>query len=548
MKEKLECELSKLIENLFSVTLDVSFSRPESIFGDYSSNVALVLAGKLKRPASEIAAQIAEELKSELIKKIEVKQPGFLNVYLKDEVILEELNSLSNYKKTNGNKDILVEFGDPNPFKEMHLGHLYSSIVGDSISKLLEESGAAVKRLSYHGDVGLNVARWIWAIGRASDWNLDVAKGLLKDTKQPLGTFYAMGAKADEEDSHISEEIKKINVHIYKRDRKDINELYDYGRELSFKYFDELFDSIGIRYDKRYLESETSVVGTEEVNKNINTVFEKSDGAVVYKGEKVGLHTRVFINSKGLPTYEAKDLGLAVLKGIDYPKANRSIVITASEQTEYFKVMLSALKEINPELAGKTTHLAHGFLSLTTGKMSSRKGNVYSAIDLLSQVKEKVSEQYPKSDKQDEIYLSAVKYTFLRQRLGADIVFDVKESVGLEGNSGPYIQYAHARAKSILAKSSIKSQKVDNLESDERLLAFKITEYKEVVEKAVNELLPSHICTYLFELAQVFNSFYEKNRVLDHERTNIRLSLLESYTRVLKAGLHLLGISAPESL
>lgn len=548
MKEKLEYELSKLIEDVFNISHRTPLSRPESSFGDYSSNIALVLAGQLKRPASEIAEQIASVLKSELLQKVDIKHPGFLNFYLKDDAILQELSNLTNYQKLNDGKEILVEFGNANPFKEMHLGHLYSSIVGDSIAKLLEESGANVKRLSYHGDVGLNVARWIWAIGRASDWKLDVAKDLLKDTNQPLGTFYAMGAKADEDDSRISEEIRKINEHVYKRDRKEINDLYDYGRELSFKYFDELFKNIGVHYDKRYLESDTSIVGTKEVNKNLNTVFEKSEGAIVYKGEKVGLHTRVFINSRGLPTYEAKDLGLAILKDKDFPKASRSVVITASEQTEYFKVMLSALNEINPDIVGKTTHLTHGLLSLTSGKMSSRKGKVYSAIDLLNQVREKVIEQYPKSDKLDEIYLAAVKYTFLKQRLGADIVFDVNDSVNLEGNSGPYIQYAHARAKNILAKANKMSVDTYSLEDDERLLAFKITEYKEVINKSVNELLPSYVCTYLFELAKVFNSFYEDNRVLEHKRSGLRLYLLDAYTKVLKEGLHLLGISAPESL
>jgi arginyl-tRNA synthetase len=263
------------------------------------------------------------------------------------------------------------------------------------------------------------------------------------------------------------------------------------------------------------------------------------------------LHTRVFITSKGLPTYETKDLGLTQLKDKDYPDASRSIIITANEQTEYFKVMLAALAEIKPELAGKTTHLSHGFLSLTTGKMSSRSGNVHPAMELLLDVKAAVHAQYPDSPARKEVTFAAVKYAFLKHRLGSDIVFDIKESISLEGNSGPYLQYAHARASSILGKAQgvdSRQQTVDRLDENERSLARKIGEYPEAVQKALNELIPHHVATYLYELAQQFNRFYETSRIIGDEREALRLQLVKAYQQVLKSGLGILNITAPEKM
>jgi len=262
------------------------------------------------------------------------------------------------------------------------------------------------------------------------------------------------------------------------------------------------------------------------------------------------LHTRVFITSTGLPTYETKDLGLVTLKNRDFPCAHRSIVITAHEQSEYFKVMLAALSEIDTSLAQKTSHLSHGFLSLSTGKMSSRTGNVYAALTLIEQVEQSVRKQFPNSDASDKTDIAALKYGWLKHRLGSDIVFNIAEAVSLEGNSGPYLQYAHARACSIIQKAGVTDEKakIESFEPKERSLARKISEYPEVVKKATDELMPHYICTYLYELAQTFNSFYESNRIIGNERQGLRLGLVKNYQEVLENGLGLLNIAAPESI
>lgn len=532
MIEEIKGALQIVVKSLFDLHIEPEISRPDERFGDYATNVAMQLAGKISKNPRDIAESLAGKLmESGQYEKVEVAGAGFINITLKNSSLIEALQSSTQLPAALEGQEILVEFGDPNPFKEMHIGHLYSYITGDSISKLLEASGATVRRLSYHGDVGLHVAKAIWGMQH-------------QPPAQELGVYYAAGANAYEDNPEAKEQIEQINEHIYKKDDEQINVLYEKGRQASFEYFDKILTELGVKNDRRYLESESASTGLEFVRQHTGNVFKESEGAVIYDGEKVGLHTRVFITSKGLPTYEAKDLGLAELKNRDYPNAARSIIITAHEQSEYFKVMLAALAEFDKDLAGKTTHLAHGFLSLSTGKMSSRTGEVYSAESLLRDVEGESKKLYP--DSSADTYLAAVKYGFLKHRIGSDIVYDVAESVSLEGNSGPYLQYAHARARSILGKAQTVEGKITDLDAAERSLARKISEYPEAVARATSELMPHHIAIYLYELAQSFNRFYEGSRVIGDTRELARLQLIKTYADVLKHGLALLNIVAPE--
>jgi arginyl-tRNA synthetase len=545
--QDLKLAVKAAAKKLFDTEIEPEISRPAGQFGDYATNAALQLAKK----AAATPRQIAEELVAELqsmpgIKEIGIAGPGFINFSLTDEALQKAMRSATQLPKPLDGQEILVEFGDPNPFKEMHIGHLYSYIVGEAICRLLEAQGADVKRLSYHGDVGLHVAKAIYGLQASQS---EQSHGETIDLENYLGKAYSYGSEKYENDAAAKEEIDKINVEIYQKVSPKINKLHQDGNKISFDYFDKILDLLSISTDRRYLESETIEPGLKTVKENTGKVFKESQGAIIYDGEKQGLHIRVFITSKGLPTYEAKDLGLTELKDRDFPKAARSIIITANEQSDYFRVMLAALAEINPALAQKTTHLSHGFLSLTSGKMSSRTGNVYPAMKLLLEVKDTVHELYPKSEVKKEVSFGAVKYGFLKHRLGSDIVLDVDESVSLEGNSGPYLQYAYARACSILAKANQNTQAVvETLDENERSLARKISEYPEIIEKAAGELMPHHVCTYLYELAQTFNSFYEKSRIIGDEREAGRLELVQTYSQVLKSGLNILNIEAPERM
>jgi arginyl-tRNA synthetase len=366
---------------------------------------------------------------------------------------------------------------------------------------------------------------------------------------------YVIGSTAYEEDEVAKAEITECNKRVYALHEANDHDspfaqIYWTCRQWSYDGFDALYQRLGmVPFDKYYPESQTTPVGIETVKSGLEQgVLSRSEGAVVFKGEERGLHTRVFLTSEGLPTYEAKDLGLAISKWRDY-RFDKSIMITGNDIVEYMKVVMAVLQHFHPEIAQRTSHLTHGMIKLAGGaKMSSRKGSILRAADVLDAAAD--ANRAATGKDQHETVLGAVKYSFLKQRIGGDIIYDPQESVALEGNSGPYLQYAHARARSILRKAEFEGGALEaaDLQPGERTLVRKVGEFAEVVTQATAELMPHHIATYLYELAQIFNRFYESNRVVGDERQTLRLQLVASYADVLQQGLGLLGIHAPDSM
>jgi arginyl-tRNA synthetase len=369
-----------------------------------------------------------------------------------------------------------------------------------------------------------------------------------------MARCYVAGTAAYEDNEQAKAAIVELNKRVYKiqsdNDRdSNLARIYWTCRQWSYDYFDAFYARIGTPFERYYPESECAPIGLQTVQEQLrNGVYQESDGAIIFKGEEYGLHTRVFINAQGLPTYEAKDVGLIMLKWRDY-HFDRSLIITGNEQEQYMAVVLKSIQQFAPELVKSTTHLTHGIVKLQGGvKMSSRKGNILRAVDVIDAANAANKASTGRNDEQ--AVLGAVKYSFLKQRIGADIIYNPDESVSMLGNSGPYLQYAHARARSILSKLTNESTDLtsEKLDDSERSFARKIGEYPEVLEQAVQEYMPHYVCTYLYELAQVFNRFYEHNRVMGDAHEVLRSKLVSYYADVLKDGLGLLGIVAPERM
>lgn len=556
MKLELEQSIAQVVQDLFNVSARIELTRPDEQFGDFATNIALQLSKQLGKNPREIADQLAEKLRTNLAEKVSnvaVAGPGFLNITLTDTALVAGLQQTAN--KPLAGKTVIAEYSDPNPFKPLHAGHLYTTLVGDTLARLVEHAGANVTRINYGGDVGLHVAKSMWAIIKDLGGELPEKLQDTPEVERPgwLGVRYVEGNNAYEDDEVAKAEIVAANKRVYELQANNDHDspfaqLYWTCRQWSYDYFATLYQQLQVVPFDRYLpESEVTALGFQTVQEQLaKGVFEQSDGAVIFDGEKVGQHKRVFINSEGLPTYETKDVGLSLTKWNDY-HFDESIIITANEQAQYMQVVLAAIKQFAPEPAERTRHLTHGVVKLQGGiKMSSRKGNVVTALEILDAARE--AGQESGTNPSEDTILAAVKYAFAKNRIGGDIAYDPKESIALEGNSGPYLQYAHARARSILAKAEQADTQLEGLEPAERSLLRKITEYADVLDRAVAELMPHHICTYLYELAQTFNSFYENNRVIDDPRQAIRLTLVKDYADTLKDGLELLGITAPERM
>ncbi len=583
INEKIRDSIRQACDVLNYPTVDFTLEHPDIMSqGDFACNIAMLLARPLKKSPVDIAKQIVEKInenKIDGVEKVEVAGPGFINFYLTpiyfSQGLKEILHKKEDYGKNNNleSQKTIVEYTDPNPFKDFHIGHLMNNTIGESISRLTEARGAQIVRVCYQGDVGLHVAKTIYGVKKMLINTPKIKKEFFGNFfgwgKNPKiwGQAYAFGAKAYEEDEQAKKDITDINKKVYLRLDKEINHIYDIGRKVSLAEFEKIYKILDTTFNDYFFESQTTEFGTNLVLQNIeNGVFERSDGAIIFKGEKYGLHTRVFINKEGLPTYEAKDLGLAKLK-YDRIPYGKSIIITASEQTDYFKVLLKALEVIYPDLAKHTIHIPHGMLRLPSGKMSSRTGQVITGESLLKEIKDNVLLKMVdrkisnKEKKQiaEIVAVGALKYSILKQTPGKDIIFDFEKSLSFEGDSGPYLQYACVRAKAILMKAKeeniqpkirLNRHLVSEVSEKMRELPKMLMRFPEIVERAGQEYSPHYLATYLTELSSVFSTFYATETIVDKNdpESPFRLALVEAFLIVMKNGLNLLGIKTPASM
>ncbi len=546
---ELATSIAASVQQLFNVQVDVVLSRPDPQFGDVATNVALQLAKQVGENPRAIAEQLAAELRETLkdqVSEIAIAGPGFINIRFDDQYLLQQAHS-PQQKGEDTDRVVIIETNNPNPFKAMHIGHAFNAIIADTIANLLEAAGNEVHRVSYHGDIGAHVGKSMYSILKYVDGDPARLEEIEPaERNRFMSRMYAEGAAAYKEDLDAKAAIDELAKQSFSRKDPLYAAVYGTCKAWSFEQIDDIVGRIGNKpIEKRFLESEADPIGVSIVKAHVPKVFQESDGALIFPGSQYGSFDNVFVTASGLGLYAARDLGLMKLKH-DYLAADKSYIVTAEEQRDYFKGVIAAAEQSMPEFKDVTVNIPTGTVKLTTGKMSSRSGDVIEIAWLFDEVGKAITARG--GTPTDDFVAAVLRYQFLKVRVGGDVVFDVGEAVSIEGNSGPYLQYAHARAQSIMRKSTIQASAPGELQEDERLLVAKIAEYSDVCARAVQELSPHVICTYLYELAQVFNRFYEHNRVVGDAREAERLYLVQLYADTLQRGLGLLGIHAPESM
>lgn len=590
MKAQLESAFLSVLSDLGVTAPKVSFEHPEQFgHGDYATNVALTYAKQLGMKPRDVAEKIVASLQagplkkaplSALVEKIDIAGPGFINIHLSKQFFAEVLATIEKHGEAFGTnirlkgQKVLVEYTDPNPFKVFHIGHLMSNAVGESVARLVAASGAKTVRANYQGDVGLHVAKAVWGMQ-----SLNAVATLSRLQKLPaaeqvafIGKAYVHGSEQYEADKSTEAEIQIINQAIFDRKTPEVNVLYDWGRKVTLDHFELIYKKLGTKFDHYFFESEVARDGLEMVRGGLGKgVFVESEGAIVFKGEEHGLHTRVFITSRGLPTYDAKELGLAKQK-FALIKPDLSIVVTANEQNEYYKVFMRALFLLHPEIAERTRHVSHGMMRFASGKMSSRKGNVVAGETLLTDAEAMVAEKIKDrgfdaptaAEVMEKVAVGAIKYSVLKSAAGSDIVYDPEKAVSFDGDSGPYLQYSYARALSVLRKPeaaafiktapkdgemSAVSENAANVEIGQ--LEKLLYRFPEVVDRAAGSFEPHFVTDYLTQLAGTFNAFYANNQIINPEDVTTsayRLRIARAFTTVMKNGLNLLAIPAVERM
>ncbi|OGI15949.1 arginine--tRNA ligase [Candidatus Micrarchaeota archaeon RBG_16_49_10] len=569
---------------------------PNPEMGDIACNISFSLSKELKKSPNHIAQEIANGIKvpkGSVIERVAVKG-GYINFYLSlgklSQMTLKEiLNKKNHYGSSDmgKGKKYMVEFAHPNTHKLFHIGHLRNISIGEAMVRIFEFTGHEVIRVNYQGDVGLHIAKCLYGILNTENYE-EVLNGLktIEEKMAFLGKCYAAGSKAYEENDKAKSAINDMNSLVYasaqrfnKEERGlepgstdylkfvqgkgvDIDKVYMIWKRTrlwSLEHFEKVYRRVYSHFDRYYFESEC-LAGVDLANEaERKGVLKKSEGAIIFDGEPYGLDKRVFVNNMGLPTYEAKELKLAQMEFSEFGKIEKCLHVVGPEQSSFFKVTFKVEELLDPQkFKDRQFHLVYGWVRLKEGKMSSRLGNVVVAEDIMNEAKSKlkgVLKDRGYSEKEmdkisEMVAIGAVKYSMLKISTTKEISFDVEESLSFEGDSSPYLQYAHVRAGKILEKAGSfkKIFKVDNLAPEEGMLVKKLVGFPEVVGKSTVEYKPNLIADYAYDLAETFSTFYHACPVIksEGELRDFRLTLTEAFKVTLKNCLDLLGIETPE--
>jgi len=528
------------------------------------------IEGKIEHPtiskfgdyAIRTGRSVENLTENEIVEKTEF-MAGFTNIWLKDNVLTDEAKNILNgkyieeLKEANKGKKMMVEFAHPNTHKELHIGHMRTLITGEALARLFEATGATAFRANYQGDIGPHVAKAIWGVQKMlKQDNQTIVDWEVKANSQKahfLGKAYALGCTDYEADNKA--EIDEINQKLYRKDA-DIMDIYQITRKWSLGYYNDFYARFYTTYDKLFFESEITEDGKRIVENNIGKLFEKGDeGAIIFDGEKYGLHKRVFITGAGTVTYEGKEMGLAYAQKAQF-EYDKNIHVVGNEQVGYFKVVLKAMSLLDPWFEGRQYHLPMGMVTFADRKMSSRTGDIVTVDSILDETTNAIlpllkNEEVDKKEAAEVITIGAVKFSVLKSDPTQNTIFDVKKSVDLNGNSGPYLQYTYARCQSVIEKSQkldSRNEKLENWDVEELGLLRYFYQFGEKVIEAAEKFNPAILAEFLLNFARKYNEFYAKCRIIGEPEEEKRMFLTQVTAKILKDGLNILGIKTVEKM
>ncbi len=531
---------------------------PTRDLGDFAFP-CFILAKDLSLAPAVIAEKLANVLAGhQRIQRAEAAGP-YLNLFVDRSAfaisVLDEVLSspedFGNAPKTG--KTMVIEYPSPNTNKPLHLGHLRNIAIGESLARLLETSGIKVVRTNLFNDRGIHICKSMLAYQKEGQ--------NAEPDKKPdhfVGDYYVKFAQLAKNNEGLEKEAQEMLLNWENGD-KQTRELWQKMNSWAFEGFKETFNLLGIRHDQNYFESGIYQQGKDLVLKELaKGIFAKrEDGAVVIDLTADGLDEKVLLRADGTSVYMTQDLYLAFQKDADY-HYDDSIYIVGNEQDYHFKVLAIILKKMG--FKKKISHLSYGMIALPEGRMKSREGTVVDADNLIWELAELAKVGIERNNEIDleeaderakKIALAAIKYKLLRANIFKNMIFDPKESLSFDGDTGPYLLYSFARANSILAKvpeGEGDFRDTANLEDAEFALIQKIASFPEVLAYAGENRNPSLVAHYAFELAQIFNEFYHSCQVANSENTNLRLKLVEAFTVVLGKSLNILGIETLEKM
>jgi len=577
--------------DLGKATVAVNQTKPE-FKGDYTV-VLFPFVKALRMKPDELGKQLGDYLlgKCELFATYEIVS-GFLNLTLKDNFwssfLLNHFNDVHYGDKAPKDQRIMVEYSSPNTNKPLHFGHLRNIFLGAAMSDILKANGNQVIKANLVNDRGIHICKSMIAWQRYGQGDTPARTGIKGD--HLVGDYYVkfndaykaeleklkaegMDETTAEKEAPIMKEAQEM-LRLWESGDRDVRSLWEMMNNWVYAGFDETYNKLGIHFDRMYKESDTYLLGKDIVMEGMHkgVFYQKPDGSIWVDLTAEGLDQKLLLRGDGTSVYITQDIGTARLKYNDY-KLNQSIYVIADEQNYHMQVLKLILKKLGDPCADAVYHLSYGMVELPSGRMKSREGTVVDADDMIAEMVNLSREQTEQAGKTegfsvdelnklyDTIGLGALKFYLLRVDPKKKMIFDPKESIDLHGFTATFIQYAHARICSILRKEhmsllpdNVKFQtfkRTEDITTAEKDLIRALEQYPDIVDSAATEYNPSLLCNYAFQLAQLFNSFYDVHSISkaeNEEKKQLRLMTVIMTAQVLRHAMHLLGIRLPEKM
>jgi len=547
-----------------------------------------VIKGNPEVIGNQIGTYLQEEL--EVVKSFNVVK-GFLNISLTDRFFLSAfadalLDTSYGTVKEKDPQAVMVEYSSPNTNKPLHLGHIRNNLLGYSVAKILEASGKKVYKTQIINDRGIHICKSMLAWQKFGHGETPESSGLKGDAL--VGKYYVAFDKAYKEEvaalvaSGMEQASAEKETSLLKAAQEmlirwesgddEVVALWKKMNAWVYKGFEETYKRLGVSFDSYYYESDTYLLGKDVVAKGLEqgVFFKKEDGSVWIDLTEEGLDEKIVLRSDGTAVYMTQDIGTAIQRVADYSDVNGMVYTVGNEQDYHFKVLFLILKKLGFSWAQQLFHLSYGMVDLPSGKMKSREGTVVDADDLITEMAataESISEDLGKlsgytEEQKASLYhtigMGALKYYILKVDPKKRILFDPKESVDFQGNTGPFIQYTYARIQSILRKADFDTSVLPTFEGQESFLHEKevallkqLFLFPETIQLAAQNYSPALVANYTYDLVKAFNSFYQNVSILGESNEELkvfRVALSRKVAQVIQDALGLLGIEVPERM
>lgn len=586
IQQQLQQELAKGLKTLFQIDVtEIVLQETKKEFEGAYTLVVFPFTKQAGKAPAAIATDLGDYLlvNCSIVKAYQVVQ-GFLNISIHDSAWLGLLASVASDKnpfqlESKGEK-VLIEYSSPNTNKPLHLGHLRNNFLGFSVAQILAAGGYEVVKTNLVNDRGIHICKSMLAYQLFGNQETPESSGLKGD--HLVGKYYVAFDVAYKEEiaalkaQGIEEEQAKKEAPIllkaqemllkWEQGDADVMALWNTMNAWVFAGFEKSYQTMGVSFDKIYRESNTYLLGKQLVDEGLaaGVFFQKPDGSVWINLEAEGLDEKLVLRKDGTSVYITQDMGTAQLKYEDF-KANQSVYVVGNEQDYHFEVLFHILKKLNKPFSQGNFHLSYGMVDLPSGKMKSREGTVVDADDLMAEMIQTAKDRTLELGKIDgfteaesnELFhnlgLGALKYFLLKVEPKKRMLFNPEESIDFQGNTGPFIQYTHARICSILRKGGVISpvSTDSELAESEQELIYLLGEYKATIAQAAANFAPSVIANYAYDLAKTFNKFYNEQTILSEEnevKRNIRLTLAELTGKTIQHATSLLGIVSPNRM